>query len=137
MTSATHDLAKLIVAAEAEDPSSAPHVAEAAKHICEKLTEHLARLVGQRGILTLLSRSLTLTRPTVPWLASIGTASADAQWEPLQTCLSGQDAASAAEALTLFVAQFIGLLGRLVGNSLAVRLLQEIWPALPGVMETT
>lgn len=132
----TTELAKVVVAAEAGDPSSAKDLAAAGKRICDRLTEHLARLVGQGGMRTLLARSLTLTRGAFPWVASVGPSSAESPGEVLQACLEGQDVATAREALTTFVALFIGLLGRLIGDSLVARLLQELWPALPGARET-
>lgn len=129
VTPATIELARTLVAAEASDPSSSKDVAVGAGRICEKLTEHLARLVGQAGIMTLLARTLTLTRATFPWIASVGRTTEDSPWEPLEICLAAQDKATALEALTLFLALFIGLLGRLMGDSLGARLLEEIWPA--------
>lgn len=124
------------MAAEAGDPSSSEDVAASARRVCEKLTEHLARLVGHVGIMTLLSRSLTLTRSSFPWIASVGKTSDASRWEPLETCLAAQDRATALEAMTLFLALFIGLLGRLMGDSLVARLLHELWPAAPGRRET-
>lgn len=129
------ELARVVVAAEAGGASSSKEVAAAARRICDKLTEHLARLVGRGGMGTLLARSLTLTRATFPWVTSVGSA-ADSPGEVLQACLERQDADAAREALTAFVALFIGLLGRLIGDSLVARLLQELWPALPGARET-
>lgn len=126
-----------MVAAEVGNPGSAKDVAAGAKRICEKLTEHLARLVGQGGIMTLLARSLTLTRATFPWMASVGGAAEDSRWQPFETCLAAQDEATALAALKHFLALFISLLGRLMGESLVVRLLQEIWPAAPGGRDRT
>ena len=137
VTSASKELARRVISAEAGAPSSSEDVASGAKRICEKITEHLARLVGQGGIMTLLARSLTLTRTTFPWIASVGKTSDHSRWEPLESCLAAQDTSTALEALSLFLALFFGLLGRLIGDSLVARLVQEIWPAAPGGRETT
>lgn len=137
VTPATIELAKRVIADEAGDPASSRDVAAGARRICEKLDEHLARLVGQAGIMTLLARSLTLTRATFPWMAGVGTASKDSRWDPLETCLAAQDEVTALEALQLFLALFISLLGRLMGDALVLRLVREIWPAEPGGRDMT
>lgn len=137
MNPASIELARRALAAEAGDPRSSEDAAEGARRICEKLTAHLSRLVGQAGILTLLSRSLTLTRATFPWIASVGATSDDSRWQPLEVCLAAQEKDTAIEALTLFLVLFIDLLCRLMGDSLVARLLQEIWPAAPGGRDLT
>jgi hypothetical protein len=131
------DLAKRVVAAEVGDPSSAEQMATAATRICEKLSQYLTRIVGQSGILTLLDRSLTLARASFPWLPSVGARSDGSPWAPLHACLAAQDAATAHEAFTTFLASFIALFGRLIGDALVARLLHEIWPGVGGLKERT
>jgi hypothetical protein len=131
------DLAKRVVAAELGDPSSAEQMATAATRICEKLSQYLAGIVGQGGIRTLLERSLTLTRASFPWLPSVGAPSDESPWAPLQASLAQQDAAAAQAAFTTFLASFIALFGRLIGDALVARLLHEIWPGVGGLKERT
>jgi hypothetical protein len=137
VTPASIELAKRIVAAEAGGTRSSQEVGASGKRICEKLTTHLARLVGQVGVMTLVARSLTLTKATFPWIASVGKTPEDSRWDPLETCLADQDRDAALEALTVFLGLFIGLLGRLMGDSLVERLLHELWPAAPAGREKT
>jgi hypothetical protein len=131
------DLANKIVAAEVGDPSSAEQVAAAAVTICEDLTRGLAGIVGRVGIQTLLDRSLTLTRAVYPWIASAGASSDASRWAPLHDCLAEQDAATAHEAFTAFLASCVALLGRLIGDALVARLLHDIWPEVFGLKERT
>lgn len=129
---APSELARQLVLAEAGDPSSSAHVGAAAAHVCEKLSGHLSRLVGQGGIRTLLDRSLTLTRATFPWVPPVGSNADDSRWAALRASLEQQDAAVALEAFTTFVASFIGLFERLIGATLVAQVLHEVWPDLTG-----
>jgi hypothetical protein len=131
------DLAQRIFAAEVGDPSSAEQVAAGATRICEKLTRYLAGIVGQSGIRTLLDRSLTLTRKAFPWLPGVGARSEASPWATLHACLAEQDAAQAGAAFTTFLASFMALFGRLIGDALVARLLHEIWPEVSGLEERT
>jgi hypothetical protein len=64
----TSDLAAAVRKLVAGD--SAARVAADAVQACEQLSQHLARIVGEIGIRTLLARSATLTSARFPWLAS-------------------------------------------------------------------
>ena len=109
---------------------SSAQVAAGAVHACERLTYHLARLIGEIGIRTLLARSVALTSARFPWLANTvpGTAPADAPWASLGTAMELQDPHTASEAFVDLLSGFVGLLERLIGEGLVMRLLQEVWP---------
>ena len=130
MTPALAAQAKRLVEAEAGDASSAAHVAGAAVRACEKLTTHVARLLGHAGIRTLLDRALALTRKSFPWIASIGPGTGESRWAPLHASLLGTDPATGLAAFSMFIATFVELFGRLIGEPLVVRLLHEIWPEI-------
>ena len=55
---------KLVVA------DSATQVAAGAVQACEQLSQHLARIIGEIGVRTLLARSAALASVRFPWLAS-------------------------------------------------------------------
>jgi hypothetical protein len=119
---------------------SSTHVAAGAVRACEQLTYHLARLVGEVGIRTLIARSVALTCVRVPWLANTvpGTAPAESPWASLRTAMELQDPHTASEAFVDLLSTFVELLGRLIGEGLVVRLLQEVWPEVfDAVKETT
>jgi hypothetical protein len=114
----------------ATDPAS-PAAADGVQ-ACEQLSQHLARIIGETGVRTLLVRSTVLTSATFPWLASAiaSAASADSQWAALRVAMSHQDPDTASEALVGLLSTFIDLLGRLIGDALLARLLDMLWPEL-------
>lgn len=111
---------------------SATHVAADAVQACEQLSQHLARIIGEIGVRTLLARSATLTSGRFPWLAGAipRTASAGLPWAALRVAMESQDPQTAREAFGDLLATFIELLGRLIGHALVARLLHELWPEL-------
>ena len=119
-------LRKLVVG---DSPS---RVAAEAVQACEQLSRHLARVVGEIGTRTLLARSAALTSAGFPWLASAlpRTASADSPWVALRAAMELQEPHTAVEAFVDLLLTFIELLGRLIGDALVARLLQEVWPEL-------
>jgi hypothetical protein len=120
---------------------SPTRVAAGAVHACEQLTRHLARIVGEIGIRTLLARSAALASARFPWLVNTisATAPADAPWASLRTAMELQDPHTAREAFVDLLSTFGELLGRLIGEALVARLLQEVWPEVfpHAVKETT
>ena len=119
--------ARKLVAAEL-----ATSVGAGAVHACEQLSQHLARIIGEMGVRTLLARSATLTSARFPWLASAipRTAAAISPWAALGAAMESQDPQTASDAFVDLLATFIELLGRLIGDALVARLLQELWPDL-------
>jgi hypothetical protein len=107
-------------------------VAADAVQACEQLSQHLARIIGEIGVRTLLARSAALTSGRFPWLASAipRTASAGLPWAALRVAMESQDPQTASEAFVDLLATFIELLGRLIGDALVARLLHELWPEL-------
>src|SRR4029079_16771552 len=97
---------------------------------CEQLSQHLARIIGETGVRTLLVRSIVLTSARFPWLASASAASADSLWGALRVAMSHQDPDTASEALVGLLSTFIDLLGRLIGDALLAHLLHVLWPEL-------
>jgi hypothetical protein len=111
---------------------TATHVAAGAVQACEQLSQHLARIIGEIGVRTLLARSAALTSGRFPWLASAipRTAAAGSPWAALRVAMESQDPQTAGEAFVDLLATFIELLGRLIGEALVARLLHELWPEL-------
>lgn len=109
---------------------SSTHVAAGAVHACEQLTFHLARLIGELGTRTLLARSVALTSVRYPWLANTvpRAVPAGAPWVALGRSMELQDPHTASEAFVDLLSMFVELLGRLIGEGLVMRLLQEVWP---------
>ncbi len=99
---------------------------EVALRILARLHRELGKLVGAAGFDALLARSLVLARRAHPVLEGVALAAGGK--------LTGLDAGprdgAALEAGTLaIVSQFLELLVVLVGESLAMRLVGNVWPA--------
>jgi hypothetical protein len=107
-------------------------VAAGAVQVCEQLSHHLARLLGEIGTRTLLARSAALTSARFPWLASAipKTASTDSPWTALRAAMQVQSPGTARDAFIDLLTTFIDLLGRLIGDALVDQVLRELWPDL-------
>lgn len=120
---------------------SVTRVAADAVQACERLSQHFARIIGEIGTHALLARSAVLTSARFPWLAGAipRTASADSPWAALRAAMEQQEPQVASDAFVDLLSTFIELLGRLIGDGLAARLLHELWPELfpHGAKETT
>ena len=112
------------------ETASSRHVAERAAEACESFTQHLARLVGELGVDTLLRRSVTVASAEFPWLRA-GPASTAVGG--LRESLERQDPESATHAFITVLSTFIGLLKRLIGEGLVEGLLHEVWPDVFGL----
>lgn len=94
----------------------------------EKLCSHLGRVVGHLGMSALFVRSLFLTRARYPWLVNDPHGGPDGRWVALRACLEAQTPEAAREASLCLVTHNLRLLGGLIGDTLVLRLLAEVWP---------
>lgn len=108
-------------AADATTPDAA---GAAADQVCSHLRSELGRWIGAVGYLALLNRALAVAQAEHPVLDGL-------------PCIGGSEAAFAAAAqahgvstladgMTALVAALIELLGRIVGDDLAVRLVGQL-----------
>lgn len=115
-----------------ERDGTAP-MADRAAGACERLTVHLARLVGLTGIHTLFHRSLVLSSAKFPWLVD-GTGGkagpGEDPFEALRARMAPRDSYEVVDAFVLVLSTLVGLLGRLIGEDLVWRLLREVWPTV-------
>jgi len=111
---------------------SATCVAANAVQTCEQLSRHLAQMIGEVGIRTLLARSATLTSARFSWFAGAipKTAPAESPWAALRVAMEVQDPHTAGDAFVDLLTTFIDILGRLIGDALVGQLLHELWPQL-------
>lgn len=115
----------------AEDRVLALRIADAAVVTWRGIDAALSPIIGQRGVAALYQRSLYLTRSDYPWLAGVHQATVRAgEFAPLHSVLTQQTSRSAAAANDALLAVFGALLARLIGTSLATRLLPPL-PDLP------
>ncbi len=98
--------------------------AAAAELACERLSLHLAPLIGTAGVEMLVVRSLRLTLP-----GAAGAGGQDGRAAArLRECLQAQDPAAAAESAVAFFATFFALLATLIGDRLTEQVLAQAVP---------
>jgi hypothetical protein len=89
----------------------------------------LAPIVGGLGVATLYRRCIFLAGKTYPWLVHEQAGDTPTlDLTALHTLLAGRDSEEAAAAGQLLLATFTELIGRLIGASLAERLLDPQQP---------
>ena len=116
----------------ADVPRAAAQVA-AADRVCRVVADELSRWFGQYGVHALLTRALAEARASHPALATVRVRA------PGEPCLEGladaeraHGAGATSEGVTALLAALIDLLGRLIGEDMAVNLVSEVMvlPAL-------
>ena len=84
----------------------------------------MGAVVGRRGVAAMFTRSLELTTPQHPWLAGLqGEAAGERALENLAAMLAAQSPSESEAANAALIGAFRHLAGRLIGRSLAERVL--------------
>ena len=108
-----------------EAPNAADPVA-ALEWVCRHLGDELSRWFGPYGFHALLTRALAKARVDQPPLAAVRVRSSpDAYLDGLGDAVQGYGVHPATEAFAALLAAFIDLLGRLIGEDLAVNLVSQ------------
>jgi hypothetical protein len=129
-TPAVQQLARRLLTYEAGASPGMEGPAVAAEQACETLRLHLSKLVGQAGFHALMLRALTLTKAEFSWLEGVQ-ADTEGSLKGLQEAAGRRDAAEATEGSAAVLAHLLGLLVRLIGEALTLRLVRDAWPELP------
>ena len=103
---------------------SADSCATAAGRVFDKLTSHLAPLVGAAGVQALFARSAKLAKGEVACLAEASTLSS----VTLRECLQAQDPAIAMQSAAELFGTFISLITTFIGERLTTEVLRSTWP---------
>ncbi len=123
---------------ETHDTLNTPHgddtasLLAAGERVLQKLHDHLSLWFGAEGFSALFSRAVDRTRPQHPVLANL------VHKNPSDHRVSGfidatrtnAPAADVRQALQALIATVFALLGRLVGEKMTMRLVEQIWPGL-------
>jgi len=117
----TRDLAQRLLAYEDAAGKSAEPAPFAAFAVCERLRQPLITLTGVDGFRSLLSRALALARAEVPSLSTVRVAT-DGSLQGLDEFRPQVDVEQARETGIILITQFIGLLVRVVGEAVTLRL---------------
>lgn len=127
-----HDLPNAAIrrtlAHRAGDAPDSRAIAEAALDTWRGIADRLEPLIGRLGVDALFNRALHITCKTFPWLAVADTdGNAATQLAGLKAHLACGEPAAAAEAGSVLLITFTGLLADLIGESLTWRLLEAVW----------
>jgi hypothetical protein len=126
---AATEVARRHWARAAGDTSTLEEVAATAERTCTQLQAGLARWVGTEGYRALLHRALLLARAEHPALGSLSFHGGD---QPLTTAaVRAHSAAEVTAGLVVLVATLIDLLSRIVGEEMAVELVNQAVAASP------
>jgi hypothetical protein len=122
-TPTTRELAQRLLAYEAVEAGRSMADTQAVCRVCDKLRRPLSTLAGAAGFRSLLARALTLAKQESPVLGA---------WEVKSDgSLQGLNG-DAAHSGAVLIAHLIGLMITFIGESLTLRLLQDVWLDLPG-----
>jgi hypothetical protein len=124
------NIAKRLMAHEANEEETSATKNPAIFPVFEKLSPHLATLMGTAGFRGLLVRSITLTGEEIRWVRALHVASNGSLtgFEELPAQLAPK---LFFEGKTVLLAQLLGLLVVFMGEDLTLRLLGRVWPKLP------
>jgi hypothetical protein len=118
------DLARRLLSFESTAENLSDANTFAALIVSEKLRRPLSTLAGTAGFRSLLMRALTLAKREAEVLDGVQVKE-DGSLEGL----NGEER----EAGVVLIAHLVGLLETFIGESLTLRLLNDIWPNLSGV----
>jgi hypothetical protein len=134
-SAAATDAARSLWARIAGDTTAPEDVAAAAERMCLQLRVGLRRWIGAEGYRALLDRALGQVRTKHPVLGSLSCLVGD---EPVSAeAVRTHGAGEVAAGLVALVATLIELLGRIIGEEMAVRLVEQIGvPSPRGALST-
>ncbi|HEY5940850.1 MAG TPA: hypothetical protein VIT87_08520 [Gemmatimonadales bacterium] len=123
-SAAATKVAKLLWSrAASDDTDSAEEVAAVTERTCLQLRAGLGRWIGAMGYRALLDRALILARAEHPALVGLSCHGGDE--EMIATAVRTHGAAEVAAGMVALVAGLVDLLGRIIGEEIAVRLVEE------------
>lgn len=123
MTIATTDVARRLWVRGAGDATSVEEIGAATQRVCDDLRTELSRWVGAAGYQALLNRALQLSTTGHPVLSSISCHDGDALAAAAAARTHG--AAALATGVVALVATLTELLGRIIGEEMAVQLVER------------
>lgn len=128
-TPTARQLTRRLIAREAAE-SDSPDVAVAAAHAAgERLFRELARWLGATGCHALFTRALAHARSTHPALAEVSVEHRSAPTlEGVAESVRAHGAAAVAAGLESLLVALLELLGRLIGDDMAARLVEPSAP---------
>jgi hypothetical protein len=128
-SAAVTEVARGLWERDAVDVGAPEEATAAADRVCAQLRAGLARWVGSEGYRALLARALERVRVEHPALNHISCMGGDDQ--EIAAAVRVHGAAKVAAGIVALVAALIDLLGRIVGEEMAVELVNQAGAASP------
>jgi hypothetical protein len=132
----TRDLARSLVASEADASASSLHTQPATVRVYEKLRRQLGSPVGVDGFQALASRALALARSQSPQLSAVQV-TANGDLRGLGELESQTDANEEGQAGIILIAQLLGLFLTLLGEATTLRLIEDVRLQVDDTTEST
>jgi len=117
------EVARLLWARAAGDASAPDDVAAASERLCAQLRRGLGRWVGATGYTALLDRAVHLARSEHPALGSLSCHGGEEQ--VVSAAVRDHGAREVEAGMVAAVAGLIDLLGRIIGEEMALRLVEQ------------
>jgi hypothetical protein len=121
----TRDLARSLIASEAEASTTSLHTEPVAVRVYERLRRQLGSPVGVDGFQALASRALALAKSQMPRLSAVQV-TANGGLRGLGKVESQTDADENGEAGIILIAQLLGLFLTLLGEATTLRLIEDL-----------
>jgi hypothetical protein len=131
------EVARQLLEREARELGQSDDLVGAAESVFRRLHGHLSRWFGVEGYNALVARTVDRARVTHPVLRLIGNprpekengkAREEVGLAAIASSLRPLPEVEATEALVSLLGTFVSLLGRLVGDDMAIRLILQSWP---------
>ena len=121
----TRDLARSLIACEADETTASLHTEPATVRVYERLRRQLGASVGADGFQALASRALALAKSESPRLSAVQL-TANGGLRGLGEVASQTDADEDGEAGIILIAQLLGLFLTLLGEATTLRLIEDL-----------
>ncbi len=119
------ELARQLLAHKGFDTGAPEDMAAAAEQGCARLRAGLSRWVGSEGYRALVDRALEVARAGHPAIAGLECQAGDVQG--VAATVGRHGSAEVREGIIALVALLIDLLGRLIGEGMAMGLVEQAW----------
>lgn len=136
VTQECKDLAQRILAYEAGGKQDAGGLAGALDKACDKLHQHLSRLIGPAAVHVLVTRSLELAAAEHLFLEGVRSESSFRGrtgdcLTGLQERAEGQEPSEVYDGLVMVLASILWLLTLMIGDDFAKHLFWQVWAEVP------
>jgi hypothetical protein len=121
----TRDLARSLIASEADETTASLHTEPATARVYERLRRQLGASVGVDGFQALASRALALAKSESPRLSEVQL-TANGDLRGLGKAESRTDADKDGESGVILIAQLLGLFLTFLGEATTLRLIEDL-----------